>query len=63
MSNKNTTYHVQRVITRAMQTAQDNILLARDSLELLLLKHPNGLEDGWDTHDMEQLKIRLFQYQ
>lgn len=56
---RHTKYHIQRVITRAVERAQDNLVLARDSLELLLSKHPEGLEDGWEKHDLVQLEIRL----
>ena len=58
-ADKNTKYHIQRVIARAAMRAQDNLVLARNSLELLLAKHPEGLEGGWDADDIEQLKIRL----
>ena len=57
--DRNTKYHIQRVIARAVMRAQDNLILARDSLELLLVKHPEGLDGGWDADDMEQLKLRL----
>ena len=58
-TDKNTRYLIQRVIARAVSRAQDDLILARNALELLLLKHPEGLDEAWTTHDIEQLKIRL----
>jgi len=57
--NENTKYHIQRVIIRAVEKANDNLVLARDALDLLQLKHPKGLDGGWSALDLEQLQIRL----
>jgi hypothetical protein len=56
---KHTKYHVQRVIIRALERAQDELILASNALELLALKHPDGLEGGWTAHDLEQMKFRF----
>ena len=57
--DKNQRYHVQRVVSRAAQQAQDSLMLARNTLLLLQKEHPEGLEGGWSLDDLEWLETKL----
>lgn len=57
--NKHTHYHVQRVIKRAVERANDDLTLARNALSLLRIQLPEGLAGGWDANDLQQLELRL----
>lgn len=57
--SKSDKYHIQRVVVDQVRHALNTATTARDSLELLMLRHPEGLVDGWDKDDLECLSSHL----